>query len=337
MRIAEAVTFAGGADGGGTGALDRAADRRGRPEEVARLMAERSARTLPLWRGRPLFGPAGPSGAAPGLGWLEAGHALLEGAEPPLFLGIASQGAGAPDGPRFAADLPGWASDEAGAPVAPARTVAPEPHPLAPPGHAFGDLRLMAPGLSALEAELAATARALAGWHATHRFCARCGGASEPSQAGWQRECPACGTHHFPRTDPVVIMLVTHGEAVLIGRSPGWPEGMFSLLAGFVEPGETLEAAVRREVLEEAGVRVAEVGYLASQPWPFPASLMIGCHGRALGRELTLDPAEIEDALWLTREETALAFAGRHGRVRPPREGAIAGFLLRAWLADRLG
>ena len=333
MRIAESVTF-----GGGAGALDRAADRRGRPEEVARLLADPAARVLPLWRGRPLLGPLdAPSATAPGLGWVPVGHPLLEGAEPPLLLGVAPGGPDAAEGPLFAADLPGWASGEAGAPSAPGRSVEPHPHPLAPPGHAFGELRAAAPGLSALEAELAATARALAGWHATHRFCARCGAMSEPSEAGWQRLCPLCGARHFPRTDPVVIMLVTHGEAVLVGRSPGWPEGMFSLLAGFVEPGETLEAAVRREVWEEAGVRVAEVGYLASQPWPFPASLMIGCRGRALGRELRLDPAEIEDAAWLTREETALAFAGRHPRVRPPREGAIAGFLLRAWLADRLG
>ena len=131
-------------------------------------------------------------------------------------------------------------------------------------------------------------------------------------------------------------MLATHGEAVLLGRSPGWPEGMHSLLAGFVEPGETIEAAARREVLEEAGVRLAEVAYLASQPWPFPASLMVGVRARAEGRELALDPAEIEAALWMTREEVAAAFAGRHPEVRAPREGAIAGFLLRAWLADRL-
>ena len=357
MRIAERVVF-----GGGAGALDRAADRRARPEEMARLLAHAAARVLPLWRGRPLLRPGPP----PGLGWLPVGHLLLEGAEAPLFLGLASEGdpsvsgdpgdAGGPSGgagPRFATDLSAWTPGALGAPgglgapgspgvVDPAGdsaawAAAPQAHPLAPDGFAFAELRAAAPGLTPREAELAATARALTGWHATHRFCARCGTASEPAQAGWQRLCPACGAHHFPRTDPVVIMLVTHGEAVLLGRSPGWPEGMFSLLAGFVEPGETIEAAVRREVFEETGVRVAEVGYLASQPWPFPASLMIGCRGRALGRDLTLDPVEIEDAAWLTREEVAAAFAGRHERVRPPREGAIAGFLLRAWLADRLG
>jgi len=154
--------------------------------------------------------------------------------------------------------------------------------------------------------------------------------------AGWQRTCPACGAHHFPRTDPVVIMLVTRGNSVLIGRSPGWPAGMYSLLAGFVEPGETLEAAVRREVFEEAGVRVGAVRYLASQPWPFPASLMFGCHGEALDGAITIDPAEIEDALWLTREEMVTVMAGAHPEIRAPRKGAIAHFLVAAWLADRL-
>jgi NAD+ diphosphatase len=153
---------------------------------------------------------------------------------------------------------------------------------------------------------------------------------------GWQRNCPACGAHHFPRTDPVVIMLVTRVNAVLMGRSPGWPEGMYSLLAGFVEPGETLEAAVRREVFEEAGVRLGRVGYLASQPWPFPASLMFGCRAEALTEEITIDPAEIEAARWVPREEMLTVLAGRHPELRAPRRGAIAAFLIEAWLADRL-
>ena len=155
--------------------------------------------------------------------------------------------------------------------------------------------------------------------------------------AGWQRDCPACGAHHFPRTDPVVIMLITHGNSVLLGRSPGWPEGMYSCLAGFVEPGETIEAAVRREVFEESGVRVGAVNYVASQPWPFPASLMFGCQGIALGTELNIDRDEIEDARWVPREELADAFAGQHPDILPARKGAIARFLLEHWLADRLG
>jgi NAD+ diphosphatase len=163
-----------------------------------------------------------------------------------------------------------------------------------------------------------------------------CGAESEMAMAGWQRDCPSCGAHHFPRTDPVVIMLITHGNDVLMGRSPGWPEGMYSLLAGFIEPGETLEAAVRREVYEEAGITVGQVGYLASQPWAFPSSLMFGCYGTAMDREITIDPNEIEDAQWFSREDIMLAFSGQHPVLMPARKGAIAQFLLRNWLADRL-
>jgi NAD+ diphosphatase len=156
------------------------------------------------------------------------------------------------------------------------------------------------------------------------------------AQGGWQRSCPTCGAQHFPRTDPVVIMLVTRGNSVLLGRSPGWPEGMFSLLAGFVEPGETIEAAVRREVLEETGVTCGAVNYLASQPWPFPASLMIGARTEATSSEIRIDPEELETALWVSREELVQAFAGQHPVIRPSRKGAIANFILRNWLADRL-
>ena len=190
--------------------------------------------------------------------------------------------------------------------------------------------------LSPRDAELAATAKAIIGWHDSHGFCAKCGAASEIADAGWRRACPACHTSHFPRTDPVVIMLITHGNSVLMGRSPGWPDGMYSLLAGFVEPGETLEAAVRREVFEESGVHVGQVDYLASQPWPFPASLMFGCHGVATSDKIQIDPVEIEDAMWVSREEMVQAFAGEPPRLLPARKGAIAHFLLENWLADTL-
>jgi NAD+ diphosphatase len=190
--------------------------------------------------------------------------------------------------------------------------------------------------LDARAAELVATAKAVLGWHETHGFCSRCGAKSRMIEAGWQRLCPDCGARHFPRTDPVVIMLILSGNDVLMGRSPGWPEGMYSLLAGFVEPGETLEAAVRREVREEAGVEVGRVDYLASQPWPFPASLMLGCRGEALTREIRVDPVELEDARWVSREEMLEIVAGRSQAMKPARKGAIARFLIEAWLADKM-
>ncbi|WP_434290270.1 NAD(+) diphosphatase [Celeribacter sp. SCSIO 80788] len=202
------------------------------------------------------------------------------------------------------------------------------------PGMQFYDLRAVMTRLTALEAELASTGRALFDWHRRHGFCAHCGEKTAPGQSGWRRDCPACGAEHYPRTDPVVIMLVTRGNEVLLGRNANWPQGMYSLLAGFVEPGEPIEAAVRREVFEEAGVRVGRVDYVTSQPWPFPASLMLGCRAEALSREITLDPAELEDARWVRREEMALALAGRHPEIAAARKGALAQVLLSKWVAD---
>ncbi|MCC6305746.1 MAG: NAD(+) diphosphatase [Rhodobacteraceae bacterium] len=325
MRWAETVTF------GGTG-RDRAAALRTRPGAAAAALAHPEARVLPLWRGKTVIAGEGRDR----LGLLPAGHAALAAAaEPPAFIGLGG-GAGG-EAPVFAADLAGW--EPAGVDAAAAAAFfdpTEQGHPLMPPDHRFAELRGVMTRLSPREAELAATAKALLGWHATHRFCARCGAASAPAAAGWQRACPACGASHFPRTDPVVIMLVTRANAVLLGRSRAWPEGMYSLLAGFIEPGETIEAAVRREVAEETGVAVGAVRYLASQPWPYPASLMIGCAAEALGEAITADPEELEDALWLTREAMVDVLAGSHARVRPPRRGAIARFLIEAWLSDRL-
>jgi len=249
-----------------------------------------------------------------------------------LFLGLSEV-----DAPLFACDISTWEPDNLDK-MALGQFLDPseQHHPLLPASHVFAELRRLMSRLSPRDAELAATAKALFGWHATHGFCAVCGKPSKVSHAGWQRTCPDCGSHHFPRTDPVVIMLITYGSSVLMGRSPGWPEGMYSLLAGFLEPGETLEAAVRREVMEEAGVPVGPVNYLASQPWPFPASLMIGCAGEALERDLTIDPIEIEDAIWVTRDEMMGVFAGEHPVLKPARTGAIAHFLLKNWLADTL-
>jgi NAD+ diphosphatase len=251
---------------------------------------------------------------------------------PPILIGRDDDGE-----PLFAFDLSAWVPPGLDPEQLDSFIDASEQvHPDLPEGTAFAELRRVMTRLSPRDAEIAATARAIYGWHESHRHCARCGAQSRMIRAGWQRACDHCGAQHFPRTDPVAIMLVTHGNDVLMGRSPGWPEGMYSLLAGFIEPGETVEAAVRREVWEEAGVRVGQVGYLASQPWPFPASLMLGFHGEALSREITIDPYEIEDARWMSREEILAAFAGEHPRVRPLRKGAIAHFLLRNWLADRL-
>ena len=178
-----------------------------------------------------------------------------------------------------------------------------------------------------------AEAKALLAWHGRHRFCANCGAATNPVEGGWKRECPACKTEHFPRTDPVVIMLAVKGEHCLLGRSARFASSMWSCLAGFVEPGENIEEAVRREVHEEAGIVCGRVAYFASQPWPFPMSLMIGCHAEALTTDIKVDKAELEGARWFEREEVALMLLRRHpdGLGTPPPV-AIAHHIIRAWL-----
>jgi NAD+ diphosphatase len=180
-----------------------------------------------------------------------------------------------------------------------------------------------------------AEAKALLAWHARHRFCANCGVRTNVSQAGWKRECPGCKVEHFPRTDPVVIMLAVHGEQCLLGRAGRFVANMWSCLAGFVEPGESIEEAARRETLEEAGIVCGEVKYFRSQPWPFPMSLMIGCHARATNTNITVDHEELEDARWFTRDEVALMFAGRHPEgISIPPPIAIAHHIIRAWVEE---
>jgi NAD+ diphosphatase len=182
-----------------------------------------------------------------------------------------------------------------------------------------------------------AEAKAVLGWHARHRFCANCGTPSQPVDAGWRRDCPACGMQHFPRTDPVVIMLAINGEYGLLGRSPRFAPNMWSCLAGFVEPGETLEEAVRRETREEAGIVCGRVAYFASQPWPFPMSLMVGCHAAAVTTEITVDRSEIEDARWFSRDEATAMLLRRHpAGLTVAHPVAIAHHIIRAWVeADR--
>ncbi|WP_284125960.1 NAD(+) diphosphatase [Parerythrobacter aestuarii] len=174
-------------------------------------------------------------------------------------------------------------------------------------------------------------ARSLVDWHARHRFCAQCGGPTKLAKGGWQRNCEACTAQHFPRTDPVTIMLVEYNGTLMLGRGLGWPEGSFSALAGFVEPGETLEEAVQREVLEEAGIRVRDVEYIASQPWPFPSQLMIGCTSHTDSDELTIDETEMAEVRFFTREDVQAALDG-NGPFRCPPRHAIAHTLMKWWL-----
>jgi len=202
-------------------------------------------------------------------------------------------------------------------------------HPRIEAEGAFEDLRQIGPVIPADEGAILAHARGMMTWHQRHLFCGVCGAPTEVSHGGYQRNCTGCSAQHFPRTDPAVIMLVHKGDNCLLGRTHHFPRRIYSTLAGFVEPGESLEEAVAREVFEEAGVTVGEVRYMASQPWPFPSSLMLGFHAEAEAMALNIDPKELEDARWMTREQI--------GRIEEfdmelPRRDSIAWRLVKAWM-----
>jgi NAD+ diphosphatase len=187
--------------------------------------------------------------------------------------------------------------------------------------------------LNAAEAPTFAAALSLANWHRRHGFCSVCGTPTEPNRGGWSRKCGNCGAEHYPRVDPVVIMLAEHEGRLLLGRQPHYPPGRYSALAGFVEAGESIEAAVARELREEAGIGVEQVRYLCSQPWPFPSSLMIGAHARALDDSLIIDMNELDDARWFSREEVVAAQnAEEAAPFLPPPPWAIARTLLEHWV-----
>ena len=182
-----------------------------------------------------------------------------------------------------------------------------------------------------------AEAKAVLHWHARHRFCPNCGTATKSVHGGWRRDCPNCNAEHFPRTDPVVIMLATDGERCLLGRSPRFVPTMWSCLAGFIEPGESIEDAVQRETREEAGITCGRVAYFRSQPWPFPTSLMIGCHAEALTHDIVVDREELEDARWFSKMEIETMLLRKHpGGLTTPPPVAIAHHIIRAWVENEI-
>ncbi|MGH1421270.1 MAG: NAD(+) diphosphatase [Hyphomonas sp.] len=198
---------------------------------------------------------------------------------------------------------------------------------------AFEDMRAASTWLSLLESNLASTARSMLMWHDTHMFCSRCGDASVMAEAGWKRQCSTCKAEHFPRTDPVAIMVVEKDDKCLLGRQKMWPQGFWSCLAGFCEPGETIEQAACREVFEEAGIEAdpANVEYIACQPWPFPSSLMVGVIVKAETEDISIDENELEAARWITRAEARDVLAGTHPDIMPWPDIAVAHHILKEW------
>lgn len=290
--------------------LDRAVERREDTDWVESALADPDALWVPVWRARNLVREL--EDGAPEAVYLsgEAAATLRIGSGPWSLLGILR------GRPVFAVDL----------------SHHDDPLPLFPDTlGGFVDLRTVGGGrLSSDDASVLAHARGLMHWRTRHRFCGVCGTACEPRSAGHVMFCAGCGTQHFPRTDPAVIMLIHREDRVLLGHSQRFPRAtMYSTLAGFVEPGESLEEAVRREVLEESGIIVGRVQYHSSQPWPFPASIMLGFYGEALSEKITIDPAELRDARWFSREE--LRNHEQHG-FHLPRTDSIARRLIEDWI-----
>ncbi|MES2835428.1 MAG: NAD(+) diphosphatase [Pseudomonadota bacterium] len=291
--------------------LDRAGDRREDPAWLAEQAANPEALALAIWNGGPLIEdhPEGPR-----LAWLNLPHARALSPGHEVFLGLWK------DAPVFAVELEG--SDPAQA--------------LLGGLGAFHDMRSAAAMLSGPEAAMAGGAKSLFDWRRRHGFCSACGQMSNNVCGGWKRICPACSTEHFPRVDPVTIMLPIYRGGpepiCLLGRQAVWPEGRMSALAGFLEPGETIEEACAREIAEEAGLTVTAVRYHSSQPWPFPSQLMIGLIAEVSDDQATPDQTELESVAWLTRAEAKAVLAGTHPTIKAPAPIAIARTLIQAWV-----
>ncbi len=293
--------------------LDRASDRRSKPDWIAAQLASPESLGFAIWNGRPFVEPA--KEGTMQIAYLPAKMVaeLAGGPERLLFMGLWKETA------VFAVDLEGPADPAEG--------------PLRGLG-AFEDLRAVALKLPASDAAIVATAKQMFEWRRRHRHCANCGQPTEATDGGWKRRCAACEVEHFPRTDPVVIMLPFHGERCMLGRQEAWPKGMFSALAGFLEPGESIEEACARELAEEAGLRTRTVRYHSTQPWPYPSSLMIGLIAEVEDDEGTPDQTELSEIRWFTRAEARLLIAGQIEDATAPGRLAIAHQLLKAWVEE---
>jgi len=294
--------------------LNRASEKRTDRNWIESKRHDPSSLVLPMWRLEPFLLEPEKSGSETELGLLRPGivDSLASAGALCIFLGL--------DGDRavFALDV-----SEVGDPA--------NVGPLAGLGY-FRDARMAAQMVAHKDAAIIAQAKALIDWHQRHGFCPRCGAPTEMLDAGYRRLCGKCNAEHFPRVDPVVIMLATEGEACLVGRGKQFPAGMFSALAGFVEPGETIEEAVRRELMEEASVKVSEVNYYATQPWPFPSSLMIGCFAKAESRAAKADETELAEVRWIERGLARELIGGKQvNGLRVPPPIAIAHHLIKTW------
>ncbi len=290
--------------------LNRASERRGDTSWLAEKLLAPDSLAIALWNGKPFVEKAADGGVQ--IAYLPSRMAedLSGGPERLLFMGLWKETA------VFAVDLEGGMDPADG--------------PLAGLGR-FEDLRAMALRLPATDAAIMATAKSMFEWRRRHRHCSACGEQTNVVDGGWKRACPACSAEHFPRTDPVVIMLAVHGDRCMLGRQEMWPAGMFSALAGFLEPGESIEEACARELEEEAGLKTLSVSYHSTQPWPYPSSLMIGLIAEVASDEATPDQTELSEVRWFTKAEAREVLAGKAEGVAAPGAMAIAHQLLKTW------
>jgi NAD+ diphosphatase len=293
--------------------LDRASDRRSDADWIAGQLSAPESLGVVLWNGKPLVEDAKGGGVQIAYVAAKMVRDMAGGPERLLFLGL-WQGVAV-----FAVDLDGVADPADG--------------PLQGLGR-FEDLRIIALRLPGTEAGILATAKSMYEWRRRHRHCAACGQPSEVAEAGWKRICPSCKAEHFPRTDPVVIMLAVKDDKCLVGRQAAWPKGMYSALAGFLEPGESIEEACARELWEEARLKTRSVRYHSTQPWPYPSSLMIGLIAEVENDDAVADQVELDEVRWMTREETRAMLRGEVADIKAPGAMAIASQLIRAWAEE---
>ena len=319
MKIIKELAF-------GKKSIDSSSELRGDKNLVEDLANSREALNLVIWNGKILLNHAKDK---PRICYLNINHKLLQECQRLAFIGLTPFQI-----PIFLYELKGWGkkNPKSKSDVKKFIDSVEITHPFLPKQNRFTDLKKVLIVLDDQELGICGIAKSLYEWHQTNKFCSHCGHINFIDQSGWELLCSTCGAKCFPRTDPVVIMLIENQNSILLGRSPLWPKGMYSCLAGFLEPGESIEDAVRRETLEEVGLNVSEVRYVNNQPWPFPHSLMIGCRARALSNAITIDHNELEHARWFDKEEVNCITGKPNSEVTFARKGTIANFLIKDWL-----
>ena len=290
--------------------LNRASERRGDSAWLAEKLLAPDSLAIALWNGKPLVENSADGGVQIAYIPSRMAEDLSGGSERLLFMGLWQETA------IFAIDLEGGHDPADG--------------PLAGLGR-FEELRAIAMRMPGTDAAIMATAKSMFEWRRRHRHCSACGQQTDVIDGGWKRACPACNAEHFPRTDPVVIMLAVYGDRCMLGRQEIWPKGMFSALAGFLEPGESIEEACARELEEEAGLKTLSVEYHSTQPWPYPSSLMIGLIAQVANDEATPDQTELSEVRWFTKAEARDLLAGKVEGTFAPGALAIAHQLLKSW------